>query len=111
MKTFPGKHMRSVAISITLALAGQGCMSRATPDETTIVPAADRQAEAKRLVRTLDMSTHLQDSAREYAAKAVARGIAPKKALELWIAEQRDRGAVTRCKAEVSPTEECIART
>ena len=86
-------------------------MTRAMPDGTTTIPAAGWEAEAKRLVRTLDMSTHLQDSAREYTAEAIARGIAPKKALERWIAEQRDRGAVIRCKAEVSATDECIART
>jgi len=41
----------------------------------------------------------------------MARGIAPKPALERWITAQRDRGAVIRCKAEVSATDECIART
>jgi len=58
-------------------------------------------------VRTLDISTHLQDSARAYAARQIARGLPPT-ALEQWIAEQRDRGAVIRCKSEIPPTAECI---
>src|SRR3954471_17329231 len=111
MNNLVGKHIRPVAVGIAFAMAGQGCISRATPDATTAVPASQWEAEARRLIRTLDMSAHLQDSAREYADKAMARGIAPKPALERWILEQRDRGAVIRCKAEVSPTDECIART
>jgi hypothetical protein len=61
--------------------------------------------------RTLDISTHLQDSACNFVAKDTARGMTPKTALEQWIAEQRDRGAVIRCKSEIPPTAECIART
>src|SRR4051794_7395875 len=111
MKNVLGKHMRPVAVGIAFALAGQGCVSLSTPDDTTAVPASQWEAEARRLIRTLDMSTHLQDSARDYTARAMARGIAPKPALERWIVDQRDRGAVIRCKAEVSATDECLART
>jgi hypothetical protein len=64
--------------------------------------------EPARLIRTLDISTHLQDSARNYVAEETARGVPPKTALEQWIAEQRDRGAVIRCKSEIPPTADAL---
>ena len=103
--------MPAAAMVIACGLALQGCNSTESTTGSISVSATDGVAEAARLIRTLDISTHLQESARDYAAKQVALGIAPKPALEQWIAEQRDRGAVIRCKSEVSPTAECIART
>jgi hypothetical protein len=99
------------AFAIALLLACQGCFSREAPESTAAVPVANWEAEAARLIRTLDLPSHLQDSARAYAARRMAEGIAPKPALERWIEAQRDRGAVIRCKPEVSATAECIART
>ena len=81
------------------------------PEVAAAVSPANPEVEAARLIRTLDISTHLQDSARAHAARQIARGLPPKTALEQWIAEQRDRGAVIRCKSEIPPTAECIART
>jgi hypothetical protein len=104
-------NMLAAAMAIALGLALQGCNSAETTTGSISVSASDGVAETARLIRTLDISAHLQEKARDYAAKQVARGIAPKPALEQWIAEQRDRGAVIRCKSEVSPTAECIART
>ena len=101
--------MRKVVFAITLGLVCQGCFSREAPEVAAAVSPANPEVEAARLIRTLDISTHLQDSARNYATKA--RGVPPKTALEQWIAEQRDRGAVIRCKSEIPPTAECIART
>ena len=72
--------------------------------------AANWDVEAARLIRTLDLPAHLQESARDYASKQMARGTAPKPALEQWVAEQRDRGAMIRSRREVSATDECIAR-
>ena len=103
--------MLTAAMAIALGLTLQGCNSTEKTTGSISVSASDGVAEAARLIRTLDISTHLQESARNYAAKQVSLGIAPKPALEQWIAEQRDRGAVIRCKSEVSSTAECIART
>jgi hypothetical protein len=99
-------------VALLLSLACQGCLSSAAPTAGAgVPPAANWDAEAARLIRTLDISAHLQDSARIYAAGRMAQGIPPKQALEAWILDQRDRGAVIRCKAEVSATDECVART
>jgi hypothetical protein len=105
------RNMRAAAVAIALELACQGCVPRETPGGAAAVPAVNWEAEAARLIRTLDLPSHLQESARDYAAKQTARGIAPEPALEQWIQAQRDRGAVIRCKPEVSATAECIART
>lgn len=98
------------AIVLAVVAVCQGCASRETPEAAT-VPAANPEVEAARLIRTLDMAAHLQERARDYVAKEMVRGIAPKPALRQWILDQRDRGAVIRCKPEVSATDECIART
>jgi hypothetical protein len=103
--------MRRAAFVVALALACQGCFSREAPEAAAPVPVANWEAEAARLIRTLDLPSHLQHSARGYAARRMAEGLAPKPALEQWIRAQRDRGAVIRCKAEVSASDECIART
>jgi hypothetical protein len=106
-----GRPMRAAALAVALGLACQGCLSRGAPESATTVPIANWEVEAARLIRTLDLPNHLQDSARAYAARQMAGGTAPKPALEQWIRDQRDRGAVIRCKPEVSATAECIART
>jgi hypothetical protein len=103
--------MKKIVFAIALGLVCQGCFSREAPEVTASISPVNPEVEAARLIRTLDISTHLQDSARVHAAKQVARGVPPKTALEQWIAEQRDRGAVIRCKSEIPPTAECIART
>jgi|GraSoiStandDraft_4_1057263.scaffolds.fasta_scaffold700067_2 hypothetical protein len=103
--------MRKVVFAITLGLVCPGCFSREAPEVAAAVSPVNSEVEVARLVRTLDISTHLQDSARAHAARQIARGLPPKTALEQWIAEQRDRGAVIRCKSEIPPTAECIART
>ena len=103
--------MRKVVFAIMLGLVCQGCFSREAPEAAAAVSPVNSEVEAARLIRTLDISTHLQDSARARAARQIARGLPPKTALEQWIAEQRDRGAVIRCKSEIPPTAECIART
>jgi hypothetical protein len=78
------------------------------PEVAAAVSPANPEVEAARLIRTLDISTHLQDSARNYVAEETARGVPPKTALEQWIAEQRDRGAVIRCKSEIPPTADAL---
>ncbi len=104
--------MRALAaLAAALALAAQGCMLRSAVQEAAPVAAPDGEAEAARLIRTLDLPIHLQESARAHAARQMARGVAAKAALEQWILEQRERGAVIRCKPQVSATDECIART
>ena len=103
-------YVRTAGLLIALGLVLQGCNS-VEPVATGSVSGVDGEAEAARLIRTLDIAAHLQDSAREYAAQQLARGITPKAALVRWIQEQRDRGAVIRCKSQVSATDECIART
>jgi hypothetical protein len=67
--------------------------------------------EAARLIKTLELSAHLQDSARDYVAVQIARGVPARAALTRWIEQQRDRGAVIRCKPQVSATDDCVART
>jgi hypothetical protein len=102
--------MKTAAVAFCLGLAVQGCASTETTGSIA-VSEANWDAEAARLIRALDVPAHLQDSARDYAATQMARGTPPKPALEQWIAEQRDRGAMIRCRREVSATDECIART
>ena len=104
-------RMRAAALAVALALGCQGCLPRAAPEGAAAVPVANWEAEAARLIRTLDLPSHLQESARAHATRQMARGIAPKPALEQWIVDQRDRGAVIPCKPQVSATDECIART
>jgi len=95
-----------------LWLALQGCNSGPIRvAASSPVQSLNPQDEAARLIRTLDISGHLQDSARDYAVAQLARGVPPKTAVERWISEQRDGGAVIRCKAQVTATDECIART
>jgi hypothetical protein len=86
--------MLTAAMAIALGLTLQGCNSTEKTTGSISVSASDGVAEAARLIRTLDISTHLQESARNYAAKQVSLGIAPKPALEQWIAEQRDRAVI-----------------
>jgi len=94
-----------------LVLTLQACSSKELTTGSIAPPSpATWEAEAARLIRTLDLPAHLQESARDYTAKQMTRGTAPKPALEQWIAEQRDRGAMIRCRREVSATDECIAR-
>ena len=103
--------MKVAPFAFCLALTLQACLSKELTTDSIAPPSpATWEAEAARLIRTLDLPAHLQESARDYAAKQMARGTAPKPALEQWIAEQRDRGAVIRCRREVSATDECIAR-
>ena len=95
-----------------LGLVLQGCNPTAAPPAVSApVQAVNPHDEAARLIKTLDLSGHQQDSARDYVAAQIARGVSPKPALERWILEQRDRGAVIRCKPQVSATDECVART
>ena len=103
--------MKAAPFAFCLALTLQACSSREITTGSIAPPSpATWEAEAARLIRTLDLPAHLQESARDYAAKQMARGTASKPALEQWIAEQRDRGAMIRCRREVSATDECIAR-
>jgi hypothetical protein len=101
---------KPVPIAFCLALGVQACASTEITTGSIEPSPANWEAEAARLIRTLDLPAHLQESARVYATKQMARGTAPKPALEQWIAEQRDRGAMIRCRREVSATDECIAR-
>jgi hypothetical protein len=103
--------MKIVPLAFCIAVALLACSSREVTTGSIALSPATWEAEAARLIRTLDLPAHLQESARDYAAKQMARGTAPKPALEQWIAEQRDRGAMIRCRREVSATDECIART
>ena len=69
-----------------------------------------------------EMSSHDRTSQRSVLGRRLHQGVVPpsaperrrltppKLALEQWIAEQRDRGAMIRCRREVSATDECIAR-
>ena len=111
MKHFIQRPIGAVAATIVLAFALQGCNATAAPPAASASGYANPHDEAARLIKTLDLTNHLQDSARDYASVQIARGVTPKAALERWIAEQRDRGAVIRCKPEVKPMDECIART
>lgn len=100
-------------IAGSLCLALQGCNSTSTPRGPVSAPSQtlNWHDEAARLIRALDLSSRLQDSARDYVITQMAQGVAPRPALERWIVEQRERGAVIRCKAQVSATNECVART
>jgi hypothetical protein len=103
--------MKMLPLAFSLAVALQACSSREVTTGSIAPSPSNWEAEAARLIRTLDLPAHLQESARDYAAKQMGRGTAPKPALEQWITEQRDRGAMIRCRREVSATDECIART
>ena len=61
--------MRKVVFAIALGLVCQGCFSREAPEVAAAVSPVNPEVEAARLIRTLDISTHLQDSARNYVAK------------------------------------------
>jgi hypothetical protein len=102
--------MKVAPFAFCLALTLQACSSREVTTGSIAPVAGTWEAEAARLIRTLDLPAHLQESARDYAAKQMARGTAPKIALEQWIVATRDRGAMIRCRREVSATDECIAR-
>src|SRR5215213_9291264 len=113
MTTFVQPRLWAAALAGGLALALAACNVSSSPP-ASVSPAGQTlnwHDEAARLIRTLDLTGRLQDSARDFVVEQMARGIAPKPALERWITAQRDRGAVIRCKAEVSATDECIART
>ena len=85
--------MKVAPFAFCLALTLQACLSKELTTGSIAPPSpATWEAEAERLIRTLDLPAHLQESAREYTAKQITRGTAPKPALEQWIAEQRDRG-------------------
>jgi hypothetical protein len=102
--------VKTTTVTFCLALALQACASTETTTGSIASSPSNWDAEAASLIRTLDLPAHLQESARDHAAKQMARGTAPKPAMEQWIAEQRDRGAMIRCRREVSATDECIAR-
>jgi len=112
MKSFVRRPLWAGTVAGVLGLALQGCNPTAAPPAVSApVQAVNPHDEAARLIKTLDLTGHLQDSARDYASAQIARGVAPRPALERWILEQRDRGAVIRCKPQVTATDECLART
>src|SRR5829696_6028780 len=91
--------MKVAPFAFCLALTLQACLSKELTTGSIAPPSpATWEAEAARLIRTLDLPAHLQESARDYTAKQMTRGTAPKPALEQWVAEQRDRGAMIRCR-------------
>ena len=111
MKNFVRCPLLASVVAGVLGLALQGCNPTAAPPAVSApVQAVNPHDEAARLIKTLDLSSHQQDSARDYVTAQIARGVAPKPAVERWIVEQRDRGAAIRCKPQVSATDECIAR-
>ena len=104
--------MGAGVVAGALGLVLQGCNPIAAPPAVSApVQAVNPHDEAARLIKTLDLSGHQQDSARDYVTAQIGRGVAPKLAVERWIMEQRDRGAAIRCKPQVSATDECVART
>jgi hypothetical protein len=113
MKNFVQRPLWAGVVASVLGLALQGCNATSSPRGSVSAPspALNWHDQAARLIRALDLSGRLQDAARDYVVGQMARGVAPKPALERWIAEQRERGAVIRCKPEVSATDECVART
>jgi hypothetical protein len=112
MKHFVQRPIGALMAAGVLAFALQGCNPTAAPPAVSApVQAVNPHDEAARLIKTLDLTGHLQDSARDYVSAQIARGVAPRPALERWILEQRDRGAVIRCKPQVTATDECLART
>jgi hypothetical protein len=112
MKSFVRRPLWAGTVAGVLGLALQGCNPTAAPPAVSApVQAVNPHDEAARLIKTLDLSSHQQDSARDYVTAQIARGVSPKPAMERWILEQRDRGAVIRCKPQVSATDECVART
>jgi len=110
MKSFVQPRLWAGALAGGLTLALPGCNATSSPP-SSVNTTVNWHDEAARLIRTLDISNRLQDSARDYLVAQMARGIAPKPALERWIREQRDRRAIIRCTPEPSATDECIART
>ena len=64
-----GEGHEKGSIRDALGLVCQGCFSREAPEVAAAVSPVNPEVEAARLIRTLDISTHLQDSARNYAAK------------------------------------------
>ena len=71
--------MKAAPFASCLALTLQACSSREITTGSIAPPSpATWEAEAARLIRTLDLPAHLQESARDYAAKQMARGTAPK---------------------------------
>jgi len=113
MKKFVRRPLWAGMIASVLGLMLQGCNAPSTSREPVSAPsqAVNSHDEAARLLKTLDLSNYLQDAARDYVVAQMARGVAPKAALERWILEQRERGTVIRCKPQVSATDECVART
>jgi hypothetical protein len=112
MKNFVRSPVWAGVVAGVLGLALQGCNPTAAPPAVSApVQAVNPHDEAARLIKTLDLSSHQQDSTRDYVTAQIGRGVAPKLAVERWILEQRDRGAAIRCKPQVSATEECVART
>ena len=113
MKKFVRRPLWAGMIASVLGLMLQGCNATSTSRELVSAPsqAVNSHHEAARLLKTLDLSNYLQDAARDYVVAQMARGVAPKPAVERWILEQRERGTVIRCKPQVSATDECVART
>src|SRR4051794_7729806 len=111
MKHFVQRPIGALMAAGVLAFALQGCNATAAPPATSAPVYANPHDEAARLIKTIDLTGHLQDAARDYVSTQIARGVASKPALERWILEQRDRGAVIRCKPQVTATDECLART
>ena len=111
MKTFghPWRRAAASALAGMLGLALQGCVESRGPAASA--PALNPHDEAARLLRTLELSAHLQDAARDSVAAQIGRGVPARAAVQRWIEEQRDRGAVIRCKPQVSATDDCVART
>ncbi len=104
--------MSAGVVAGALGLVLQGCNPTAAPPAISApVQTVNPHDEAARLIKTLDLSGHQQDSARDYITAQISRGVGPKLAVERWISEQRDRGAAIRCKPQVSATDECVART
>ena len=112
MKNFVRRSLSAGMVAGVLGLTLQGCNSTVAPPAVSVpVQAVNPHDEAARHIKTLDLSGHQQDSARDYVSAQIARGVAPKLAVERWILEQRDRGTAIRCKPQVSATDECVART
>src|SRR5215217_3435458 len=104
MKNFVRSPMGAGVVAGALGLALQGCNSTVAPPAVTApAQAVNPHDEAARLIKTLDLSGHQQDSARNYITAQIGRGVTPKLAVERWIMEQRDRGAAIRCKPRSRP--------
>ncbi len=67
MKNFARSPMGAVAAAGLLALALQGCNATAAPPAVSApLQTVNPHDEAARLIKTLDLSGHQQDSARDY---------------------------------------------